>query len=558
MSQDFTKVLVVDDRISNITSEVKMAVVKGGANISSQTYLAVSESPSSVTFNIQTPSEQTVISREILWASTVEFAVTGVPAAGAHLIDYGVDTALAPFPLHQLTNTMTATINNNSVSMNTRDILAPLLHFHDKRVLSRYNGSTPTLVDRYKYYADAQATINNPLGGYKNITDNDFIPRGAYPIYDVEGNTVQEAGKTDRKLVKFKVDLTEPIMLSPFLFGNPESNNQGLTGVQNLSFSMSMADAKRSLRTAKDFIDGVTVSFSNSRVILTYLSPHPSSLLPARSVVPYYEIPRYISNNYGEIAAGATSTLVSQSLQLSSIPDKLIVVVRKRLQDQTYQDTDSFFTIKGVSINFNNASGLCSGFTQQDLWKCSVRNDVGQSWLEFTGKASYADEKNGKKVFTTGSVLCLAFGTDIELNSDFYAQGSLGNFNLQLQLQVENTSNDAITPEVVIMTMNSGILVTERGTCQTYLGLLTKQDVLEASRQQPYSRGDVKRMVGGGFFDTLKSVAGKLLPKVLPIARQAMEASEVPLLQTAAKGLKAIGYGKQQQHHRGVEKDRLL
>jgi hypothetical protein len=41
--------------------------------------------------------------------------------------------------------------------------------------------------------------------------------------------------------------------------------------------------------------------------------------------------------------------------------------------------------------------------------------------------------------------------------------GSLGNFNLQFTLQVENNSDDAIVPEICLVTMQSGILVSERG-----------------------------------------------------------------------------------------------
>ena len=36
--------------------------------------------------------------------------------------------------------------------------------------------------------------------------------------------------------------------------------------------------------------------------------------------------------------------------------------------------------------------------------------------------------------------------------------------------------------------------------------MLTKNDVLEASQMEPVSHSDARRMVGGGFLDTLKSV----------------------------------------------------
>jgi hypothetical protein len=70
----------------------------------------------------------------------------------------------------------------------------------------------------------------------------------------------------------------------------------------------------------------------------------------------------------------------------------------------------------------------------------------------------------------------------------------------------ENYGGAAITPELVVATMCSGCFATEKGTSSTYTALLTKEDVLNASQQVPTAHSDVKRMVGGGFLDNLKSV----------------------------------------------------
>ena len=81
---------------------------------------------------------------------------------------------------------------------------------------------------------------------------------------------------------------------------------------------------------------------------------------------------------------------------------------------------------------------------------------------------------------TTGSLCVLEFGSDIEL-PDYYAPGSLGNFNLQFNVVFENYSLQAITDyQLVVITMNSGVFVTEKGQSSVYTGILTKQDVLEA------------------------------------------------------------------------------
>ncbi|MFM7989995.1 MAG: major capsid protein V20 domain-containing protein, partial [Candidatus Fonsibacter sp.] len=109
---------------------------------------------------------------------------------------------------------------------------------------------------------------------------------------------------------------------------------------------------------------------------------------------------------------------------------------------------------------------------------------------------------------TTGTILVLSFAEVIQLMEEFYAPGSLGSFNLQLQVTVENNQNykwAGNAYELVVMVMNSGVFVNERGTSSTFIGLLTKQDVLDALQQQPYNNNEVRRMVGGGLLDNIRS-----------------------------------------------------
>ena len=104
MSQDFTKVKVLDDRL-NVTDQIQYAVVKGGQNMTAAQFQAISSSASAVTFNIQVPSEQTIIDRCLLWRATVllKLTVTGNAVnAGQMPINYAVTDAFSAFPLHQL------------------------------------------------------------------------------------------------------------------------------------------------------------------------------------------------------------------------------------------------------------------------------------------------------------------------------------------------------------------------------------------------------------------------------------------------------------------------
>ena len=93
-----------------------------------------------------------------------------------------------------------------------------------------------------------------------------------------------------------------------------------------------------------------------------------------------------------------------------------------------------------------------------------------------------------KYIPTTGSVLTLNFAEVIQLTDEYYAPGSLGTFNLQIILDVVNNHGEtwpANSYEMIIIPMNSGVFVNERGTSSTFLSLLTKQDVLDSLNQTP-------------------------------------------------------------------------
>ena len=98
--------------------------------------------------------------------------------------------------------------------------------------------------------------------------------------------------------------------------------------------------------------------------------------------------------------------------------------------------------------------------------------------------------------------------------------------------------------ELVIIPLNSGVFVNEISTSSTFLSLLIKQDVLDSLQQQPYSNFEVRRMVGGGFLDSMKSAMGWVKSK-LPAVRGVLENIPNEYAQTGANVLRSMGYGKQ-------------
>jgi len=551
---DVKKVLVRDDRL-NCTDQLTYAVLQGGQSMNPASFQAVSQSNSSHVYNVQCPSEQTLVDRRVLWTSTVILKIDGTAPAGQFLMNYGITDALAPFPLHQLVNVMNCVINNNSVSLNVRDVLPALIRFHDRRELARYNGYAPTAFDSYNAYADAVGAINNPLGAYQNTADNDLTPRGAW-VLDGYGSDTNASNSTmpvstgAAQTIYVKFTVAEPLLLSPWISCNPQSNNQAFYGIQNMTFTFSMGDASRVWRTASTFAKTVTVqSFTNSQLLFNFLTAKPSLLLPSRNCVGYSELPRFITSFGASLASQASFSFKSSTLALNQIPDKLIMFVRKSMSSQTSADSDSFLALNGtnpLSINFNNVSGILSSASQYDLYRYSIENGSNQSWYEFSGNANLANATTGagKKVPTVGAMLVLEFGKDIPIQEDFYAPGSLGQFQLQVNLNCINQSASSVaTQELVIITMNSGVFVCERGASSTFTGLLTKSDVLEVSQQAPYFQSDVRRLVGGGWFDTLKSIIGRVLPVLAPLAKDYLSKQGV-MGNVASKVIGALGYGQ--------------
>ena len=381
---------------------------------------------------------------------TLKITATG-KAAEDFAVTYGVTDALAPFPLHSLVTTMTATINNNTVSQNMMDTLPILLRMVDSEEFAKYDCMTPTALDYLAEYKDGvhrmdfqldqnaagqpcaftrDAADTNPAQGvYTGTKTTAFVsypnnslafdmnrpaatayyhkPRGAWKLealYAVDaGTNAQRVPLVGDAVVYARFKVTEPLLLSPFVFGSGYGK-QGFYGVQTMSFNMNIkSNAGRAWRSA--VLDGTKTieveKFADSQLLFQFLTPHASDVLDPRNVAPFYEFPVYRTSNnvalqprpnYGRATSTSvvedapTVTITSRNIQLSGIPDELIIFVPKRVADLSCRDTDSYATIEGMSINFNNQAGLLSSMMQEQLFRNSIQSGLANvSWDEFCG-----------------------------------------------------------------------------------------------------------------------------------------------------------------------------
>lgn len=532
---DFTTSLIKDSRLM-VSDKINYGVVKGGETITHQRQPAVADSNTSLVYNVQVPSLQTVIDRRILLGADFILKITGVPPNTTPLVQLGSTDSLAPFPLQQMFSTMTTTLNSSSISTNIPDVLPALLKLHDRRALQKYNSMCPNMPDNYYSYAGLDASTNNsPLATYSNSGyDNSFQPNGGWRPVSwgtdalASNGTAPPTGDgtaTRTWYVKFHTD--EPLLfLSPFTY-TTESNTQGIYGIQNMNFQFQFGNIQRVWRSSATFDKTISLqAVSGAYLDFVFINAHPSDLLPSKNVVPYIEYPRYITSLGASVASEATQTFSSQSLSLNVVPDKLVIFVRSR-DDATSGRCvpDRFLSIKNVAINFNNSSGILSTCPQTGLFQISAENGLAVSWQEFQGYASGAPLTAGvpTRVPLCGAPVVLTMGKDVQLVQDYISAGAIGNFNLQVQVQAYNQGAEtASNLELVIIAINSGIVVVEQGVSSVFTGILTKEDVLKASDQGAEGYNVVgwsqnMRMTGSGLLDTIKTIGKTGIRLALPL-----------------------------------------
>lgn len=539
---DFKTVLVKDSVIGDITSDIDFAVKSGASQCTYQRFPSTSSSNSSLIFNVQVPSENVVIGRDVLVTTGLTFSVTAsaVPPAGIPF-SIGTGLSLQAFPFNELLTTASVQINNTTCSINMQDVLPSIMRMNDSRELYRWNSTTPSLPDQaYGVYSDAVGAQNNPLAGYANASyDVDQVPRGAFPLQVVRWylNGAVQAGIVPTNttganatiVVVLSTIVTEPIFLSPFIYGNPEYNQQGFLGINNMAFTFNVdATAKRlcSATTAGSLITAIALgdpilgtsvfaptafgagsalqalNATAPSLLFKFLSTQPSDLVQTKNIVPYMDFPRYITSsaNNPSCPTLTTTVLTTSNLQINQIPDLFIINVRKQMNAQTIFDPAGFMAITGISINLNNQSGLLSSASAYDLWKMSVRNGSTQSWAEFSGLAqkNVPTAVNGTIIPTTGALLVINPAYDLSL-PDYISCGSLGNYNFQANITVYNQLQTQ-SPEIVVICVNSGIFSTQQGVSAVYTGILTKEMVLSSKsggQADAMHSAEVARMIGG-------------------------------------------------------------
>lgn len=537
---DLKTVLINDSRIEDISSDIGFSIMGGPQQSTFQPQQANTSSNTSHSWQINVPSENVVVDRRLLLDTDVQFkiAITGVPISSV-AFNWGSTDGFGPYPLNSCYLTQNVLINNCGLSVNTQDIMAPLLRMNDQKIHTYYDGWTPSMVDdTYYNYSDAIGANNNPLGTITNNSmDNKIKPRGCHTItsmsvvYSIAGvvqvgsSNLISSALTDSWVITITTHLTEPLLfISPFISSGCCANEAGFLGINNFSFNFTLDNnLRRVFRSSNAWAAdplkvqySLSTSFSGSsgfaslRILMNYLSVQPSQYakISARNVLPLLQYDRYIANSSATtvnipaaVAGVLTSTpYTSSNIALNQIPDTILIFGRIPVSSQRASNSDSFYKIDSISINFNNVAGILSSATPHELWVLSQKAGSSQSWSEFSGQINKSSATGlSSTIPTTGSILALNPTSSFNL-PEYLSASSLGSYNLQFTVNFSNQGSTATAIEIVVITITSGYITTHQGTTQSFTGVLNKEMVMsskEGSAVPRLSQSDYERMVGG-------------------------------------------------------------
>jgi hypothetical protein len=489
---------VLDPRL-NIKEGQKTYNVVGGSMVNSwQQFNATNVNNSNIQITANPPSQNICISRLVYKRVTFSFSVTGVNTSGGTLLNSGYYGPRA-MPLTSVTQAESVTLGNDTITQSPiQQYWRALLRYRND--LNNRNGIfslAPSMLDQHQKYEDAVGGVRNPLAGYDDNSAEST--RGSYVGFrlnpQLAGNTVATGTLTT----------IEPIVMSPFSFGENGNNNTSFIGLQNMSYNCTLGNLQRVLSlvqgqgaTPGDIVlNTPVVNVDSASLLMNYFTPDPSfSPIPSMSEYAFFNCVSYPTRSANPVAPGASVQLTMASVQVSSIPKRIYVYAKRDDSDENAFTADSFFSLprntNPLSLTWNNNQFLATA-SSEDLYNISIKNGCSMSYTQYTDKV--------------GSVLALDFGLDVGLQPNQSA-GSLGNYQLGLTCNFTNTSSDTVTPTLYVVVVSEGVFNINQGSANHMIGVLSPQDVLGAPMGNS-DDFDTHRDVYGGSWRGFKNMMRK-------------------------------------------------
>ena len=378
-----------------------------------KTFNSNSTSQNSTHFTATPPNPNIIISPLVYVNLPATVKVTGKTAAANAPADFrdmffSSNTSIVPrqLPISSIIQTLSLKLNTDTTTVNLNDYIHAIARFYSDDAIRAYEmSSSPVQPDFFQKYNDdinttgagkdkglGYGTNRSPFQKYGANTNEST--RSSYKPYKA---TYEEDGNDGIATVDY--DFDEPLFISPLSSG--EYSKMGLVQIQTFDLDITW-DSKlnRILSCNKAGLDdkatangaySIRTILGDPKLRFIYMTPHINYPIPETVIYEFSELNR-ISKSVRNTPLlgwnpdpanaedptpgpnGESLTITSDNIQLSSIPNKVYIYVRRSNEERTEYTSDAFARITGINIDFNGVSGILASAKEHDLWRMTVNN----------------------------------------------------------------------------------------------------------------------------------------------------------------------------------------
>lgn len=524
--------------------------------------------------NVVVPSsDTTLVSRcpRIIYDLTVAFPAASTVKMPSQLYTGAdrINMVLRDFPLQSVCSTMSLTINQQTITMQTREMLSALKRTIPKEWLKNEGSACPTCPDNLALGISDQvnavvvipAIAAVPYAGANVNTAIRLTSSNAFSKYENSADGWSRAAfcaksKTSNAGIDTYVfTVSEPLLIPGLSYYDRE---QFLANVQSFSVVMTLANPLQDMLVCSGDValaapgGAGTLNPADLVVQIGATSiPHLQicTLTMSRDVVKIpprvaygADVPQIFSTSVGAIALNAISTqsLTSNTFTMQSMPKAILIWARQTLASRASQAAGDAWALRQpdvflgigdhatpqqpgqLSLQVGSKTSLLSGASAYDLWQISAKNGLNMSFQEA--------QRAGFPIIITPEDFGLAAGTD-PMPGEFSA-------GLQLQATLRVTTfpfvyagnqTGAVPCELCLMPIYEGTLYIEPQAALLEYGKLTSREisaVLSDVKRAPHLMVPSHRVpvFGSGLFSKLKGVFSSVKDAVNhPIAEKGVD-----------------------------------
>lgn len=416
------------------------------------------------TWTINPPSNQTIISRELNITHYIE-----VTADVPFLL--GTYDCLRQFPVASLVDSINLKVNGSAqATKRCADLVHAEMNFYNEPECRRRAFMAPAYPDQFGLLEQGDGFNRNPaVFQGENVEEPS---RGA--LIPVE---VLNGGRT----LRYKV--VEPVFISPLLDGCGRAE-QGMVNVNEIYLQLYFKSIQDRVMTcmprpvaAQPDVANITVGYySAPELTLLYITPDMMSMIPAVQTLGYIEPDFHRKTGLQPFAIDTSRTVQSDTFRIGQIPKMVMAWLPRSEGANGFNKPDSYLSIEGVKVQWNNENSLLTMASAHDLYQISRRNGLNCSyhtWLQ------------------RGAPLMLEMGKDVGL-PDGLAPGVVGSFTLRVEVIVRNNNNleNNAPCDLCVALYNQGTFVIAQNTGRISLGVSSPSMVLAAERADSLEHGE--------------------------------------------------------------------